>query len=319
MKKPNPFPYTDSNKRYHTYDYDMRMRYGGKCVKIPLDGGFTCPNIDGSKGRGGCTYCTKEGLSLRGRPIAEQYAAGIAKLMPKWGRHLEDKPRFIPYFQTFTGTYGQIERLKLLYEEAMALDGAVGLAIATRADCITQEVADLLHEVANRIDLTVELGLQTVHEQTARAINRGHTFEEFLEGYYRLDGIRRCVHLIDGLPGEDREMMLGSARVMAQMNPEMIKFHFLYIAKGTPMADAYQRGEVRELALDEYVDLLISQLELLPPTTVIGRVTGDGQADELIAPLWSRKKFVVMNEIDKEMAKRDTYQGRLFNIDKKCQ
>ncbi len=319
MKQNNPFPYTDSNKRYHTYDYDMRHRFGGKCVKIPLDGGFTCPNIDGTKGRGGCSYCTKQGLPLRGRPIREQYEAGIGTLLPKWGRQMGDRLRLIPYFQTFSGTYDRVERLEALYREAMALPGAVGLAIATRADCITPEIAALLSEIAKEIDVTVELGLQSVHEQTAKRIGRGHTFQAFLEGYEMLRGVRRCVHLINGLPGEDREMMIESARVLAERKPDQIKFHCLYIAKGTEMEQCFLRAEVRPLALDEFVEILASQLEVLPPETVIGRISGDAKAEELIAPLWSRKKFVVMNELDKYMSKTNTFQGKLYNLNKKRQ
>lgn len=315
--QPNPFPYTDTNKRYHTYDYDMRQRFGGKCVKIPLDGGFNCPNIDGTKGTGGCAYCTKQGLPLRGRPLLEQYQAGVRQLMPKWGKQMGESPRFIPYFQTFTGTYAPVERLEKLYREAMCLPGAVGLAIATRADCITDEIASLLRELASEIDLTVELGLQTVHEETARRIGRGHTFTEFLEGYHKLHGVRRCVHLIDGLPGEDREMMLQSARVMAELKPDQIKFHFLYIAKGTEMEKMYLRGEVKVQTLEEYVQTLVAQFELLPPEIVIGRISGDAQSDELIEPEWSRKKFIVMNEIDKYMVKKGTFQGKMYMMHKK--
>lgn len=318
--KPNPFPYTDSNKRYHTYDYDMRMRFGGKCVKVPLDGGFTCPNIDGTKGRGGCIYCTKEGLPLRGRPLREQYEEGIRHLMPKWGRQLRpigEGGGMIPYFQTFTGTYAPIERLEELYREAIALPGAVGLSIATRADCISEDVAALLHRIAKETALTVELGLQTVNDQTAQRIGRGHTFKEFLEGFHRLEGIRRCVHLIDGLPGEDAGQMIQNAETVGALGAEEIKFHFLYIARGTEMAELYARGEVHVLTLEEYVEILVAQFERIPPETVIGRISGDAQADELIEPQWSRKKFVVMNEIDKYMARIDTYQGRLCSVHKK--
>jgi len=312
---PNPFPYSDTNKRYHTYDYAMRKRFGGKCIKIPLDGGFTCPNIDGTKGRGGCSYCTKQGLPLRGRPLAEQYRFGIERLMPKWGDSMET-PRLIPYFQTFSGTYAPIEQLERLYEEAMALPHAVAMAIATRADCITPEVAELLHRVAERIPLTVELGLQTVHETTARRIGRGHSYEEFQRGFTLLEGIERCVHLIDGLLGEDEEMMLRSAAVVNELGAEQVKIHFLYIAEGTAMAEAYRRGDVTALSRDRYVSILIRQLELLEPEVIIGRVSGDGQGEELIAPLWSRRKRELLNQIDKTMANQNSWQGKMCKVHK---
>lgn len=311
----NPFPYSDSNKRYYTYDYYLRTRFGGKVCKVPLDGGFTCPNLDGTKGRGGCTYCTCAIPPMRGLPLAEQYEAGLRPLLRKWRGRMETV-RTIPYFQSFSNTYAPVQTLRKLCEEALALPGAVGLSIATRADCIDEENAAFLHELAEKTDLTVELGLQTVHEKTAQAINRCHTFGEFLRGYERLEGIKRCVHMIDGLPGEGEEEMLASARVLADLHPHQIKFHFLYIAKGTKMAEDYLRGKVEELTLPRFCSILVSQLELLPPDIVIGRVTGDAERDELIAPKWSLKKLVVLNEIDKEFVKRETYQGKLYNMHK---
>ena len=177
-----------SNKRYYTYDAFLKEKFGSKTIKIPLDGGFSCPNIDGTRGRGGCTYCTKEPLPYRGKPISEQFECGREPLIKKWGRD-GIKEQFIPYFQVFSGTYAPIERLKKLYYEALDLPNTVGLSIATRVDCLTDEVAYLLNEINEKTFLTVELGLQTVHEETAKRINRGHTFEEFLIGYEKLNGI----------------------------------------------------------------------------------------------------------------------------------
>ncbi len=312
----NPFPYSDSNKRYHTYDYDLRQRFGGKVAKLPIDGGFTCPNIDGTRGRGGCTYCSKRPLEGRGLPVAVQYAAAREKALAKWGGQMEEE-RYLPYFQMFTNTYAPTDTLKRLFEEALSQPHAVGLVVSTRADCVTEETASYLKELAKTADLTVELGLQTVHEETAKRINRCHTYAEFLEGYHRLDGLRRCVHLINGLPGEDRDMMLESARRMAELAPEQLKLHLLYIVRGTEMWREYEEGRVPVMEREEYVSLICDQLELLPPETVIGRVTGDGLPDELVAPLWSRKKLVVLNEIDKCFVKRDSWQGKLYNITKK--
>ncbi len=300
-----------NNKRYYTYDSFLKNTFGSKTIKIPLDGGFSCPNIDGTKGRGGCTYCTKEALPYRGRPISEQFELAKAPLMKKWGREGR-KEQFIPYFQVFSGTYAPVSVLKKLYYEALSLPDTVGLSVATRVDCLSDEVIGLLHEINEKTFLTVELGLQTIHEKTAEAINRGHTFEEFLKGYHSLDGINRCVHLINGLPGENKEMMLQSAKTVASLRPHSVKIHMLYLENGTKMTEEYRKAPFHILTLPEYVDITVSQIELFHPETVIGRLTGDGKADNLVEPLWSVKKFCVMNEIDKEFRRRDSYQGKYY-------
>ena len=206
----------------------MRKTFGGKVMKIPLDGGFTCPNIDGTRGRGGCTYCTKQTLPYRGKPLDVQFEEGKAPLLKKWRREGR-REMFIPYFQVFTNTYAPVERLRELYYAALSLPETVGLSIATRADCIDGEKAALLREISEKTYLTVELGLQTVHESTAALINRGHTYEEFLAGYEKLRGLNVCVHLINGLPGEDEEMMIESARSVAALSTHSVKIHMLYI------------------------------------------------------------------------------------------
>ncbi len=299
------------DKRYYTYDAYLKEKFGSKTIKIPLDGGFSCPNIDGTKGRGGCTYCTKEALPYRGKPLSEQFELGRAPIVKKWIRE-GVKEQYIPYFQVFSGTYAPAEKLRRLYYEALSLPNTVGLSVATRVDCLTDEVVELLREINERTFLTVELGLQTVHEETAKRINRGHTFEEFLIGFERLDGINRCVHLINGLPGETPEMMLESARTVASLRPHSVKLHMLYLENGTKMTDEYLASPFHILSLEEYVDITVSQLELFHPETVIGRLTGDGRRDNLVAPLWSLKKFCVLNEIDKEFRRRDSYQGINF-------
>jgi radical SAM protein (TIGR01212 family) len=295
------------NKRYFTYDAFLKQKFGSKTIKIPLDGGFSCPNIDGTKGHGGCTYCTKECLTYRGRPLHEQFELAKAPLLKKWGRE-GVKEQYIQYFQVFSGTYAPVERLRQLYYEAISLPNTVGLSIATRVDCLSDEVIELLHEINEKTFLTVELGLQTVHEETARRINRGHTFSEFLDGYRSLEGIDRVVHLINGLPGESKEMMLESAETVASLMPHGVKLHALYLENGTKMTEEYKASPFPMLTLEEYVDVTVSQLELFHPDTVIGRLTGDGKADNLVAPLWSIKKFCVLNEIDKELRRRNSYQ-----------
>lgn len=320
MKKPtqaatNPFPYSDSNKRYHTYDYYLRRTYGGKCAKIPLDAGFTCPNIDGRCGRGGCIYCSGRGsgdfAQLPTVSIEEQYRVTREALGRKWSTE-----RCLPYFQAHTNTYAPVEVLRPLYERAMALPGAVGMHIATRADCLPDDILSLLDEISRRTVLTVELGLQTVHNDTAAIINRGHTWEDFVDGYRRLrlraPQAQVCVHLILGLPGEDEVRMLESVRATAALRPHQVKLHLLHVLRDTPLARMYLAGDYRPMSREDYVRAVVRSLELLPAETVIGRLTGDGMGEALLAPDWSRRKVAVINEIDKMMFAENTYQGRLF-------
>ena len=308
MKTINPFEFSDTNKRYYTYDYYLKRRFGGKCFKVPLDGGFTCPNRDGSKGTGGCTYCSERGSGdftcTPDMSITKQFEICRNGLLKKW-----PSEKYIAYFQAFTGTYAPTERLRELFEEALSQKGVVGLSVATRGDCVTPETAQYLKELSKRTFLTVELGLQSVHDETAKRINRCHTYAEFLTGYNMLDGVNRCIHIINGLPGENREMMMQNAKEVAKLHPEFLKIHLLHVLRGTTLAKQYESGEFDVMTREEYTNLVCDQLEIMPPDTVIGRVTGDGAKDALIAPLWSLKKFVVMNEIDKELVRRGTYQG----------
>lgn len=311
----NPFPYSDSNKRYYTYDYYLRHTFGGKCAKLPLDAGFTCPNIDGKCGHGGCIYCSGRGSGDFAPhailSIAEQINLQKALYSRKW-----DVSRCIAYFQAHTNTYAPLSILQSKYEEALSQEGIVGLNIATRADCLEQDVVRYLARLANKTVLTVELGLQTSNDQTARLINRGHTFADFLSGYYALrkteEKIGICVHIIFGLPGEDRQTMLNTVRDVAKLCPDQVKIHLLHVLRGTKLADMYQKGEYSPLEREEYISLVAEALALLPPKTVIGRLTGDGAPDALLAPLWSRKKTTVINDIDKLLFANQSYQGQLY-------
>lgn len=305
----NTFPYSSDNKRYHTWNYHLHRMFGCKVFKAALNAGFTCPNIDGSRGVGGCTYCLDGSGDFAGDPaddILVQFEE-IKKMMhKKWA-----DAKYIPYFQAHTNTYAPSDVLRSRFEPVLAREGVVGISIATRADCLADDALEYLSELNERTYLIVELGLQTIFDETGEKINRCHTYAEFLEGYEKLRerGINVCIHLIDGLPGETKEMMLESAAAAARLNPHCVKLHMLHILKGTKMAEQYLNGAFTLPTLGEYTDIIVSQLELFPPETVIQRVTGDGGRDSLIAPLWSLKKFVVMNEIDKLMVKRDTYQG----------
>ncbi len=306
----NPFPYAVDNKRYRTWDYHLKEKFGGKVFKVSLDGGFSCPNIDGTCGKGGCTYCSYAFRRQTPASLLEQFEAGKAMLHKKW----PDAVGYIPYLQANTNTYAPLPELRAKYEILLAQPGVVGLSVATRADALPEEVCDYLAEINRRTYLIVELGLQTAFDETARRINRGHDYRTFLAGYEKLRsrGIPVCVHLINGLPGERPEMMLETVRRVAALRPHCVKIHLLHILRGTRMAEEYaaRPEEFGMMELPPYVSVVCSQLELLPPETVVQRITGDGMKDELIAPLWSLKKFVVMNEIDKEMVRRDSWQGK---------
>lgn len=311
----NPFSNSDSNKRYYTYDYYLRRTFGGKCAKIPLDVGFTCPNIDGRCGRGGCIYCSGRGsgdfAQLPTLSLEEQYRLTKEQLGRKWSTE-----RCIPYFQAHTNTYAEAKVLQAYYERALALPGAVGLNIATRADCLPDDVIALLDSVSRQTVLTVELGLQSAHNDTAERINRGHSWEDFVDGYRRLrDGAPRvliCVHLIFGLPGEDEARMLETVRKIAALRPDQVKLHLLHVLRGTRLGEMYLSGEYSPMEREDYIRTVVRALELLPPDTVIGRLTGDGMGEMLLAPDWSRRKVSVINDIDKLMFAENTWQGRLF-------
>lgn len=313
QREENPFPYSDSNKRYYTYDYYLRTTFGGKCAKIPLDAGFTCPNIDGTCGTGGCIYCSGNGsgdfTAPAVLPLREQYRIIREKIGKKWACE-----RYIAYFQPHTNTYAPVGRLRALYEEALELPHVVGLNIATRADCVPDDVLDCLAELSERTVLTLELGLQTVHDETARKINRGHTYAVFLDTYRRIRArapkIRIGIHLIFGLIGENDEMMVETVQKVADLRPDEVKFHLLYVLKNTKMAELFASGAYLPMEQEHYVNLVVKAIGMMPPETVIGRLTGDGAENELIAPLWSRKKLCILNEIDKKIYNENGWQGK---------
>lgn len=310
----NPFPYSLDNKRYLTYSSYLKQRFGQKVFKVPLNINLGCPNRDGTKGTGGCIFCSAR-LSgdFAGDPcqdIERQFDEVRGRLHKKWEQGL-----YIPYFQAGSNTYGETAVLKRLFERALSFENAAGLAIATRADCIDAEKADMLASLSERTYLTVELGLQSIHDRTALLCNRCHTYEDFLNGFRLLKerGINVCVHIINGLPGESREMMLETAETVGELGIHAIKIHLLHILKGTVLAEMFERGEFKAMEQTEYVSLVCDQIERLPKEVIIERVTGDGARSELIAPLWSLKKFCVMNDIDKELYRRNSFQGKLRN------
>ena len=311
----HPFLFSDGSKRYHTYDYWLKSTFGGKCAKIPLDAGFTCPNMDGRCGVGGCIYCSGRGSGDFAEssvvPLREQYDRQRELLAKKWPTE-----RCIPYFQARTNTYAPVEVLRPLFEEVLTYPAVVGMNIATRADCLPEDTVALLAELSERTVLTVELGLQTAHDRTAALINRGHTYADFVEGYTRLrEGAPKalvCVHLILGLPGEDEADMLETVRRVAELKPDQMKLHLLHVLRGTALAELYESGGYVPMEKEGYIAVVVKALELLPPETVVARVTGDGAAEDLLTPLWSRRKREVLNGIDMALVRSDTWQGRLY-------
>lgn len=317
----NPYRYSDTNKRYCTFDYYTRHRFGGKCAKAPLDIGCTCPNKDGRCGVGGCIYCLDGSRSAVGETIREQYLSAVTVAERKW----KNLGGMIPYFQSGTNTYGDMTDIRRAWDKAASMEKAVMIGIGTRADCLGEEVLEALAALSEKIPVMVELGLQTIHDSTAKTIRRGYDRAVFLDGYTRLKtladtlngtcqkGYGRLsvgIHIINGLPGEDRAMMLETARAVAEMNPDLVKIHLLHILEGTGMAEMYRSGSYVPMERKEYCEIVCRQLELLPEDTIIGRITGDGMADVLLAPQWSRKKTEVANTIDKMQAAEDSWQGK---------
>ena len=300
-------PFRETGKRFYPYFSYLKQRYGGRVAKIPLDVGFTCPNRDGTKGTGGCVYCSARGsgdfVAHPSRPLSEQFASYRGVLAGKWS-----PVGYIPYFQSFTGTYAPPDLLRALYAEALALPDVVGLSIATRPDCLDDAVCAVLAEFADRTDLTVELGVQTVWDETAAHCNLCHTYADAVQAVRRLRrmDVQICVHLIDGLPGETHEQMVHSARAVGRLGIDAVKVHLLHVLRGTPLAET----DYTCLTQEEYVSVVCDQLEVLPPTVVIQRLTGDGRGVDLIAPDWSRNKRRVLAAIDRELRRRDSWQGK---------
>ena len=309
----NPFKYSENNKRYYTLDYFYKHKFGKKVCKISLNAGFTCPNKDGTKGIGGCIYCSKLGSGdFAGdikKDLITQFNEVKEHMKKKWPDAL-----YIGYFQANTNTYAKTEVLKQKYEPILELDDVVGLNIATRPDAITEDCLDYLEELSTRTYLTIELGLQTIHEQTTKLINRGHDLECFdnMVKKLRERNINVVVHIINGLPYETKEMMLETVNHLNNLDIQGIKIHMLHIIKDTALALMYEKEKFHVLTKEEYIDIVINQLEILKPDIVINRITGDPVKEDLIEPTWLIKKFCVLNDIDKEMVKRNSYQGKKY-------
>lgn len=307
---PEPFDVFMTNKRYNLFSYHLKQRFGGRVHKISVDAGFGCPNRGGGRSGKGCLFCDPGGSGAvgieRALPVAAQIEGGKDVMRRKY-----KAARFLAYFQPFSNTAAPVARLRALYDEALAVDDVVGLAVGTRPDCCPEAVLDLLEAYRRRTYFWLELGVQSVHDGTLAYLGRGHDYGDFLDAYRRARerGIRVCVHVILGLPGESREQMLATADEMARLKVAGIKIHLLHVLAGTPLGDLYQQGHISVLGQQDYVGLAVDFIERLHPETLIQRLTGDGPRDLLLAPLWSLNKWEVLNAIDEELERRGSCQG----------
>lgn len=312
LKMNNPFEFSLDNKRYHTLNYHNRIKFGKKVFKAVIDAGFTCPNKDGSKGRGGCIFCdggsgyfTQSALL----PVTKQLEDELERI-----RRKTPDASVIAYFQANTNTYADVSVLKKIYTPVLSFEEVSGISIGTRADCLSEEILDFLQWLSEKTYLTVELGMQSVHGKTIDFIKRGYSHEEFLHGYENLRKrrIRTCIHIIDGLPYETCADMIETARQTAHLEPDAVKIQLLHVIRGTELEELYNEGVFETMSMEEYIKTVVSQLEYLPPETVIERITGDGDKSKLVAPLWSTNKIAVLGGIDKLLAEKNTWQGKFF-------
>lgn len=306
----NKFEYSLDNKRYHTLTYYYKKKFNAKVCKVSLNANFTCPNIDGKVSFGGCIYCSKLGSGeFGGNPkesLIEQFEKGKKMMQRKW-----PDAKFIAYFQANTNTYAPLERLKECFEPFIERKDCIGLSIATRSDSITDECLDYLEDINKRTFLIVELGLQTIHEKTSKLINRCSTLKDFTDMVKKLKkrNINVVVHIINGLPYETEEMMIETVKYLNKLNIDGIKIHMLEVLKDTPLEKYYAKNKFKILSKEEYVNIVVKQLEYLNKEIVIHRLTADPDKNNIIEPTWLIKKFTILNEIDKLMSKNNIYQG----------
>ena len=303
----NYFKHSLDNKRYHTLNYFYKNKFGEKVFKISLNGNFSCPNF---KNGNGCIFCSHGSGDFAGNKeddLVTQFYNIKQMMEKKW-----PNGKFIGYFQANTNTYAPLDVLKEKYETVLNLPNVIGLSIATRSDAISDECIDYLEELNKRTYLTIELGLQSIHEKTLKLINRGHDLKNFEDCVKKLQArnINIIVHIINGLPYETKEMMLETVKYLNKLKINGIKIHMLHVVKDTPLATMYEQEKFHILTKEEYIDIVCDQLELLDEDIVIHRITGDPTKEDLITPDWLLKKFCVLNDIDKEMKRRNSYQGK---------
>lgn len=310
---PPGFDWHEASLRYFSLGHYLRRQFGQRVWKVSVDGHFNCPNVDGTVATGGCVFCNIKSFSpsrrLRNCSITEQIDEGIVRI-----RRRNKVDRFLAYFQPATNTYAPVAELREPYQEAIAHPEIVGLAIGTRPDCVTDGVLDLLAELSQRVWLSVEYGVQTMHDRSLDWMNRGHHYDAFLDAWARTRkrGLHAGVHLIMGIPGESREDMIATAREMARLGVDAVKLHNLYAVRDTPLAGWVSAGEVTLPTLTEFACVVADVLERLPPHCVIDRIGGDAPPDYLVAPQWCLDKAGVRQAVDAELAVRNTWQGRLY-------
>ncbi|OON97262.1 MAG: TIGR01212 family radical SAM protein [Epulopiscium sp. Nele67-Bin005] len=304
-----------SNTNFYTLNNFLRNRHGEKVMKLSIDGGFTCPNRDGTIGFGGCIFCNDNGSGTANSAlsITSQMEEQILSLSTKWG----NINKYIAYFQSYSNTYASVNSLKLKYETALSYKNIVGLAIGTRPDCLSPEIITYLSELNSKTHLWVELGLQTIHNETANFINRGYDLDCFTNAVYELSSknIEVVAHIILGLPNETREDMLQTARFIANLPLQGVKIHMLHIVNNSPLAKLYEKNPFSLLSQEEYIELVSQILQILPKNFVIHRVTGDGEREHLVAPLWTLRKKHVLNEFNNYLRVNNIYQGCKFPPD----
>lgn len=299
--------------RFYSYNYFLRQRYGFRVQKVSIDAGFTCPNVDGTVTTGGCTFCDNRSFSPSRRVprvgVTDQIEEGIRRLQLRY-----QCDHFTAYFQPATNTYAPVEQLRALYQEALAHPQVLALAIGTRPDCVPDPVMGLLEEISESSDLSVEYGIQTIHNRSLDWMNRGHHHDISLEALHRSvgRGFEVCVHIILGIPGETREDMLDTARAIASLPIDAVKIHNLYAVKNTVLADQIASGEVTLMEQKEYVTTLVDFLELLPSGMVVERISGDAPRDYFVGPAWCLNKSHIRNAVNQELANRDSWQGKYY-------
>jgi len=303
-------------KRYRDFNTYLKEIFGERVQKISLDAGLGCPNRDGTISRRGCIFCDRRGsgtgaLINHGLSIAQQIAEAKGFIRKRYKAR-----KFIAYFQSFTNTYAPVSHLKGLYDEALAQKDMSGLSVATRPDCVDREILTLLSSYQADHLVWLEYGLQSSHDKTLKLINRGHDVTCFKQSVLMADeySINICAHIILGLPGEDREMMLQTARFLSNLPIRGVKIHLLYVVKGTPLSELYHKEGFRCLNRNEYANLVVDFLELLPPDMVIQRLTGDPIQSELVAPLWAKEKQLNLKLIQTTLERRETWQGKEYRI-----
>lgn len=309
----NLFPYSFNEKRYHTFNYYLKTTYHAKAAKVILDASFTCPNRDGTKGVGGCIFCSRYGsgdsnVALQ-EDLLKQYEENKKIMDRKWPNKL-----YIPYFQSFSNTYGPLEKIKDMMEPFLKMEEVAEISIATRCDCLDEKVVSYLNSVTSIKPIWLELGLQSSNNKTGELINRCHSFEDFTNALYRLEktDIKVCVHVMNGLPFETKDDMLKTVRDIAHLPFQAIKIHMLHVLSDTTLGDMYRKEPFDLISREEYIELVVRQLELLDPRVIIERLTGDPIKEDLVEPKWVLNKTTILNDIDKTMRALDTYQGTKY-------